>query len=48
MSQENSTVLAALRGMVVLGFVSPTDRETAWVAGRTHLLNLVADWESRS
>jgi AcrR family transcriptional regulator len=43
-----STVLAALRGMVVLGFVSPTDRETAWAAGRTHLLNLVADWEARS
>jgi hypothetical protein len=43
-----STVLAALRGMVVLGFVSPTDRETAWAAGRTHLLNLVADWETRS
>jgi AcrR family transcriptional regulator len=42
-----STVLAALRGMVVLGFVSPTDRETAWATGRTHLLNLIADWEPR-
>ena len=43
-----STVLAALRGMVWLGFVSPTDREAAWAAGRTHLLNLIADWKSRS
>ena len=43
-----STVLAALRGIVLLGFVSPTDRETAWAAGRAHLLNLVADWDSRS
>jgi AcrR family transcriptional regulator len=42
-----STVLAALRGMVLLGFVSPTDRETAWAAGRTHLLSLLADWEPR-
>lgn len=43
-----STVLAALRGIVMLGFISPTDRETAWMAGRPHLLNLIADWESRS
>lgn len=43
-----STVLAALRGIVMLGFISPTDRETAWAAGRPHLLNLIADWESRS
>lgn len=42
------TVLAALRGMVLLGFVSPSEREAAWAAGRTHLLNMVADWDSRS
>lgn len=43
-----STVLAAQRGMVILGFVSPPEREAAWAAGRTQLLNLIADWESRS
>lgn len=43
-----STVLAALRGIVMLGFISPTERETAWAAARPHLLSLIADWESRS
>jgi AcrR family transcriptional regulator len=40
-----STVLAALRGMVLLGFVNPADRDAAWTAGRGHLLDLVAAWQ---
>lgn len=40
-----STVLAALRGMVLLGFVNPADRDAVWTAGRGHLLDLVAAWQ---
>jgi AcrR family transcriptional regulator len=40
-----STVLAALRGMVLLGFVSPEDRDAAYAAGRRHLLDMIAAWE---
>ena len=43
-----STVLAALRGMVMLGFVSPTDRDAAYAAGRRHLLDLIAAWQPGS
>ena len=43
-----STVLAALRGMVLLGFVSPEDRDAAYAAGRRHLLNMIAAWEPGS
>jgi AcrR family transcriptional regulator len=40
-----ATVLATQRGIVLLGFVSPADREAAWVASRRHLLDLIAAWE---
>ena len=43
-----STVLAALRGMVLLGFVSPEDRDAAYAAGRRHLLDMIAAWEPGS
>lgn len=43
-----STVLAALRGMVLLGFVSPADRDAAYAAGRRHLLDMIAAWEPQS
>ena len=39
-----STVLAAQRGMVLLGFVNPEDRDAAWAAGRRQLLDLIAVW----
>lgn len=39
-----STVLATQRGMVLLGFVNPADRDAAWSASRRHLLDLVAAW----
>jgi AcrR family transcriptional regulator len=42
------TVLAALRGMAFLGYVSTADRDSAWAAGRSHLLALIADWDSRA
>ena len=38
------TVLAAMRGVVLLGFVSPADREGAWRAVRPHLLALIEGW----
>ena len=40
-----STVLAALRGIVLLGFVNPADRDAAWTAGRGHLLDLLVAWQ---
>ena len=43
-----STVLAALRGMVLLGFVSPAERDAAYATGRRHLLDLIAAWEPGS
>ena len=43
-----STVLSALRGMVLLGFVSPADRDAAYAASRRHLLDLIAAWEPGS
>jgi AcrR family transcriptional regulator len=43
-----STVLAALRGMALLGFVSPVDRDAAYAAGRRHLLDMIAAWEPGS
>jgi AcrR family transcriptional regulator len=43
-----STVLAALRGMVLLGFLSPEDRDAAYAGGRGHLLEMIAAWEPGS
>jgi AcrR family transcriptional regulator len=40
-----STVLATQRGIVLLGFVSPADRDAAWTASRRDLLDLVAAWQ---
>jgi AcrR family transcriptional regulator len=39
------TVLAAMRGVVLLGFVSPADREDAWRAVRPHLLTMIEGWQ---
>ena len=39
-----STVLAAMRGVVLLGFVSSADQEDVWRAARPHLLALVEGW----
>ena len=38
------TVLAAMRGVVMLGFVSAADRDNAWRAVRPHLLTLIEGW----
>jgi AcrR family transcriptional regulator len=38
------TVLAAMRGVVSLGFVSSADREDVWRATRPHLLALIEGW----
>jgi AcrR family transcriptional regulator len=38
------TVLAAMRGVVFLGFVSSADREDVWRAVRPHLLALIEGW----
>ena len=39
-----NTVLAAMRGVVLLGFVSSADREDVWRATRPHLLALIEGW----
>jgi AcrR family transcriptional regulator len=39
-----NTVLSAMRGVVLLGFVSPADREEVWRAARPHLLALSEGW----
>ena len=39
-----NTVLAAMRGVVLLGFVSSADREDVWRAARPHLLALIEGW----
>lgn len=39
-----NTVLAAMRGVVLLGFVSPSDQADAWRAVRPHLLALIEGW----
>jgi AcrR family transcriptional regulator len=39
-----NTVLAAMRGVVLLGFVSSADREDVWRAVRPHLLALIEGW----
>jgi AcrR family transcriptional regulator len=38
------TVLAAMRGVVLLGFVSSADREDGWRVARPHLLALIEGW----
>ena len=39
-----NTVLAAMRGVVLLGFVSSADRDDVWRATRPHLLALIEGW----
>jgi AcrR family transcriptional regulator len=39
-----NTVLAAMRGVVLLGFVSSADQEDVWRAARPHLLALIEGW----
>lgn len=41
-----NAVLAAMRGVVLLGFVSSADREDVWRATRPHLLALVEGWQA--
>ena len=40
-----NTVLAAMRGVVFLGFLSSADQEDVWRAVRPHLLALVEGWQ---
>ena len=40
-----STVLAAMRGVVLLGFLSPADQEENWRAVRPHLVALAEGWQ---
>jgi AcrR family transcriptional regulator len=40
-----NTVLAAMRGVVLLGFLSPSDQEENWRAVRPHLLALAEGWQ---
>jgi AcrR family transcriptional regulator len=40
-----NTVLAAMRGVVLLGFVSSADQEEVWRAARGHLLALIEGWQ---
>ena len=40
-----NTALAAMRGVVLLGFVSSADQEEAWRAARPHLLAMVESWQ---
>jgi AcrR family transcriptional regulator len=39
-----NTVLAAMRGAVLLGFLSSRDQEDAWRAARPHLLAMIEGW----
>lgn len=39
-----NTVLAAIRGVVLLGFLSSADRDEVWRATRPHLLAMVEGW----
>jgi AcrR family transcriptional regulator len=39
-----NTVLATIRGAVLLGFLSPADQEDAWRAARPHLLAMIESW----
>jgi AcrR family transcriptional regulator len=39
-----ATVLSAMRGAVMLGFVSTADRDEVWRAARPHLLALIEGW----
>ena len=39
------TLLAAIRGVVLLGFLSSADQEDVWRATRPHLLALVEGWQ---
>src|SRR3954470_7702957 len=39
------TVLAAMRGAVLLGFLSPADQEENWRAVRPHLVALAEGWQ---
>jgi AcrR family transcriptional regulator len=40
-----NTVLAAMRGVVLLGFLSPADQEENWRAVRPHLVALAEGWQ---
>src|SRR4051795_8497088 len=40
------TVLAAMRGVVLLGFLSSSDREDAWRTVRPHLLAMIEGWQA--
>jgi AcrR family transcriptional regulator len=40
------TVLAAIRGVVLLGFLSSSDREDAWRSVRPHLLAMIEGWQA--
>lgn len=39
-----NTVLAAMRGVILLGFLSSADQEESWRAARTHLLAMIEGW----
>jgi AcrR family transcriptional regulator len=40
------TVLAAIRGVVLLGFLSSSDREDVWRTVRPHLLAMIEGWQA--